>query len=245
MSLQTAITSHSFSHLAPDAVSVTIGDEAPITVDASAAYANGRLDWTTFRAATLATQNAALAAVQRPPIDGTGIGLPDEIPDWYQPIAAYGLDGRPNAWRIGALCRHNSIVWESITDWNVWEPGVTGYWRDVSSPIPAFIAAPPGYNIGDHVTKGTRVDLTGATVPRVFVSRRAANVFDPETDNSGWFEIADTILPYRWIGAEGYPLGARCTAGGNVWRATSEGAGSGSFPPNVVGTGWLDEGPMP
>ena len=53
---------------------------------------------------------------------------PDVIPDWVQPDST-------NPYMRGDKVRHNSKVWESLIDNNVWEPGAIGtesLWREVT-----------------------------------------------------------------------------------------------------------------
>ena len=45
---------------------------------------------------------------------------PTEIPDWEQPSST-------NPYMQGDKVRHNGKVWESIMDYNVFEPGVAGW----------------------------------------------------------------------------------------------------------------------
>lgn len=49
---------------------------------------------------------------------------PDAIPEWVQPEST-------NGYAKGDRVAHNGIIWVSIVDDNVWEPGVYG-WEDVS-----------------------------------------------------------------------------------------------------------------
>lgn len=52
---------------------------------------------------------------------------PAVIPDWEQPDST-------NAYSKGDKVKHNNKTWESLTDNNVWEPGVTGtetLWEEV------------------------------------------------------------------------------------------------------------------
>jgi len=51
----------------------------------------------------------------------TEIAKPGEIPEWKQPT------GAQDAYNKGDQVRHNSQVWESNIDANVWEPGVYGW----------------------------------------------------------------------------------------------------------------------
>lgn len=49
---------------------------------------------------------------------------PYEIPEWVQPSST-------NPYMMGDKVRHNGLIWISIADYNVWEPGVYG-WEEYS-----------------------------------------------------------------------------------------------------------------
>jgi hypothetical protein len=49
------------------------------------------------------------------------------IAPWVQPISA------ETAYRIGVIVLHNGKEWQNEIDYNVWEPGVTG-WKDLTAP---------------------------------------------------------------------------------------------------------------
>lgn len=52
----------------------------------------------------------------------------EEIPDWKQPV------GSTDAYNTGDKVKHNGLVWESLIDGNVWEPGAVGsenLWKQV------------------------------------------------------------------------------------------------------------------
>lgn len=54
---------------------------------------------------------------------------PGEIPEWEQPDST-------NAYKKGDKVRHNGKIYVSLTDNNVWEPGVTGtesLWQEVTA----------------------------------------------------------------------------------------------------------------
>jgi len=44
----------------------------------------------------------------------------EEIPEWEQPSST-------NPYMKGDKVRHNGSIWVSLTDYNVWEPGVYGW----------------------------------------------------------------------------------------------------------------------
>lgn len=52
----------------------------------------------------------------------------EEIPDWIQPA------GSTDAYKTGDKVKHNGLVWESLIDGNVWEPGAVGsenLWKQI------------------------------------------------------------------------------------------------------------------
>ena len=52
----------------------------------------------------------------------------EEIPDWKQPA------GSTDAYNTGDKVKHNGLVWESLIDGNVWEPGAVGsenLWKQI------------------------------------------------------------------------------------------------------------------
>ena len=52
----------------------------------------------------------------------TKIGFtPSGVPIWTQPLGAH------DAYNKGDIVMHNDKKWESVTDGNVWEPGVHGW----------------------------------------------------------------------------------------------------------------------
>lgn len=70
--------------------------------------------------------------------------------EWKQPTGAH------DAYMAGDVQTHNGKTWESTVDYNVWEPGVSG-WRETSEGggVPEFVK-PTGqhdaYNTGELVT---------------------------------------------------------------------------------------------
>lgn len=224
---------------------VRFGEEVDLSVAVGdIRTAIGNPDWLTVRERALAAENARLDAVQRPPIDGSGVGL-DDIPEWAPPPAAYGTDGKPATYGLGVLVKRSvvypGIVWRSEHPYNAWPPGESNLWRDVSSPYPAFNGAAPGMDLGIVCAHSAKLDGNGETVSRLWLNRRANNVWTPGTIDCGWIEIDDDPLPYLWIGGEGYPVDWRVTDGGFRWKALADGAGGGGWGPSVVSTGWYQE----
>lgn len=115
--------------------------------------------------ATMTDLNQTFLAAQ-----GTAPGA-----DWRQPAGAH--DAYPEGWQVN----HVGKVWESLTPFNVWEPGVSS-WREVVPPAgpPAAWVQPTGaqdaYNIGDRVTFGGQV----------YESVIDANTWSPTAYPAGW-----------------------------------------------------------
>ena len=71
--------------------------------------------------------------------------------DWTQPSSA------TDAYLVNSTVRHNGATWASLVDYNVWEPGASG-WREVTAEgeAPAEWVRPSGatdaYRAGDEVT---------------------------------------------------------------------------------------------
>ena len=70
--------------------------------------------------------------------------------EWKQPLGAH------DAYRLDAITTHDGKEWVSLVDFNVWEPGVTGWREKVTAPtIPAWVqplGAHDQYQPGDKVT---------------------------------------------------------------------------------------------
>lgn len=65
-----------------------------------------------------------LAALQEATLAAEGIAPGDP---WRQPTGAH------DAYPLGAVVRHNGLVWQSDVDANVWEPGVS-QWTQIDDP---------------------------------------------------------------------------------------------------------------
>lgn len=75
-------------------------------------------------------------------------------------------------------------TWESTTDYNVWEPGVSG-WREVVAEGYPEWRLPTGAH--DAYALGDRVEYKGAD----YESRIAANVWSPSVYPAGWKQIVN------------------------------------------------------
>ena len=112
----------------------------------------------------------------------TGVPVPENITAlraqardmWSQPQGAH------DAYMKGDQVTIDGRTWESLIDFNVWEPGTSG-WREVVSEGYAAWVQPTGahdaYQIGDRVTH------SGQT----WESTHAANVWEPSV--FGWSQV--------------------------------------------------------
>ncbi len=79
------------------------------------------------------------------------VGSPVDAPNWQQPFGA----GDPTMPMQGDWRQHKGLLWESLIDSNVYEPGVVGTWRQPLVPFPQWIQPPgagTGYPVGFGVT---------------------------------------------------------------------------------------------
>jgi hypothetical protein len=118
---------------------------------------------------------------------GPGYGHDDTFPDrfaplWVQPVTTV-LDGEPAPpYPTGSLAFHNGRIWRSVTDVNVWEPGVSG-WRPFSLNSVAEWIQPTGAH--DAYTTDDVVSHGGS----LWISTNAANVWEPGV-------VAGLWIPY-------------------------------------------------
>ena len=114
---------------------------------------------------------AKAAGVTRPAGEGEA---------WVQPTGAH------DAYREGARVAHRGKTWVAVTDWNVLEPGVSG-WREATAEGvgPAEWVQPTGAH--DAYGRGDRVLFDGA----VFESLIDGNVWSPTGYPAGWRKITD------------------------------------------------------
>lgn len=81
----------------------------------------------------------AVAATATPPEDGQA---------WVQPSGAH------DAYPVGATVTHNGSDWVSLTPFNVWEPGFSGWREEVAEGYPVWVqptGAHDAYQTGDRV----------------------------------------------------------------------------------------------
>lgn len=99
---------------------------------------------------------------------------PDGGP-WVQPT------GVQDAYRLNSEVTHNGKTWTSLTPFNVWEPGVSGWREKTSSGYPDWVqptGAHDAYGIGDRVRHNNQN----------WESTQASNVWEPGA--FGWTVIA-------------------------------------------------------
>lgn len=107
-------------------------------------------------------------------LDDLGI-MHEDGAAWTQPLGVH------DAYLLAGTVLHNGKLWESLTPYNVWEPGVSG-WREIVSGgggVPVFVqptGAHDAYSIGDEVMfEGTH-----------YVSAINGNVWSPAAHPAGW-----------------------------------------------------------
>jgi hypothetical protein len=108
---------------------------------------------------------AATLALQPPPATGAV---------WVQPTVV------GNAYAMDSLVEHNGSTWLSLTNYNVWEPGVSGWREQVTVGYPAWVqptGAHDAYGAGDRVTHNAQD----------WESSLASNVWEPGV--YGWVVI--------------------------------------------------------
>lgn len=109
----------------------------------------------------------ATEALATPPADGTA---------WVQPTGAH------DAYAKGSTVTYNGKTWESLTPFNVWAPGVSG-WREVAGVgLPAWVQPTGGH---DAYAMGARVSHNGQDWEN---TGSPANVWEPGV--FGW-----TVIP--------------------------------------------------
>ena len=109
---------------------------------------------------------AKAAGVTRPAGEGEA---------WAQPTGVH------DAYRKDATVTHGGKTWVATSDWNVWEPGVSG-WREIvpDGAGPGEWMQPSGAH--DAYMKGDRVRFEGA----IYESVIDGNVWSPSGYPAGW-----------------------------------------------------------
>ena len=98
----------------------------------------------------VATEAERLSQIQQESQEARGETVEDGEP-WTQPLGAH------DAYALGTTATHDGKTWVSLTPYNTWAPGVSG-WREVveDGDAPAEWVRPSGthdaYQLGDRVT---------------------------------------------------------------------------------------------
>lgn len=83
---------------------------------------------------------------------------------------------------LAATVTHDGKTWESLTPFNVWAPGVSGWRELVTEGYPAWVQ-PTGAH--DAYAKGARVSFEGSD----YESRIDGNVWSPTAYPAGWLKL--------------------------------------------------------
>lgn len=115
---------------------------------------------------------------------------PDGFTAWTSP----GTDAAVMPLR-GDRYAHGGKVWESLVDFNSWEPGAEGTWSawsDITVMLfpPAEDAEPVEYADGQHYTAGQQVLFNG-DVYECVNDHYAAPGWTPENAHANWQKIAE------------------------------------------------------
>lgn len=98
---------------------------------------------------------------------------------WTAPTGAH------DAYPLGATVSHGGKTWESLTPFNVWEPGVSGWREVVEDGYPEWVQ-PTGAH--DAYKTGDRVIYQG----RLYESLIDGNVWVPADYPAGWADLGPT-----------------------------------------------------
>lgn len=107
---------------------------------------------------------AAIAAVATPPLDGG---------TWVQPTGAH------DAYAEGSVVTSGGKTWISLTPYNVWAPGVSGWREQVAEGYPAWVQPTGGH---DAYAIGAKVSFEGKN----YESLIAGNSWSPTAYPAGW-----------------------------------------------------------
>lgn len=100
----------------------------------------------------------------------------ENLTAWKQP------EGAHDAKMKGSRVTVSGKTWESLIDYNVWPPGVSGWREIVAVGYPAWVQ-PTGAH--DAYAKGARVSFQGSD----YESKIAANVWSPAVYPAGWTKL--------------------------------------------------------
>jgi len=129
---------------------------------------------------TIQLVNDQVAEVLRTARASGAIDTPARDAEWVQPTGAH------DAYLKGDEVEHDDKLWVSTVDYNVWEPGVSG-WREQSSEdgTPAEWAQPTGAH--DAYQTGDLVTFEG----EVWESVIDNNTWSPTDYPQGWEKVDD------------------------------------------------------
>jgi hypothetical protein len=108
----------------------------------------------------------ATVETQAPPTSGE---------DWVQPIDVH------TSYALDSTVKHGGKTWVSLTPFNVWEPGVSGWREVVSTGYPAWVQPTGGH---DAYPRGAKVSHKGQNWEN---TGSDANVWEPGV--YGWTEV--------------------------------------------------------
>lgn len=138
----------------------------PWTAEELAAQAEAAA-WEAQQAADRAALDALAATASAAHTDGE---------PWQQPAGAH------DAYPLAATVTHDGKTWESLTPFNVWAPGVSGWRELVTVGYPAWVQ-PTGAH--DAYAKGARVSFEGSD----YESLIDGNVWSPTGYPAGWLKL--------------------------------------------------------
>lgn len=151
----------------------TVTGTRPYTADENAA-ADAAIAAQAEAAAWEAQQAADRAALDA--LATTASAAHTDGEPWQQPAGAH------DAYPLAATVTHDGKTWESLTPFNVWAPGVSGWRELVTEGYPAWVQ-PTGAH--DAYAKGARVSFEGSD----YESRIDGNVWSPTAYPAGWLKL--------------------------------------------------------
>lgn len=128
----------------------------------------------------IATEVERLARIQQESQEARGGDAHTDGEPWTQPLGAH------DAYALGTTATHDGKTWVSLTPYNTWAPGVSG-WREVveDGDAPAEWVRPSGTH--DAYQPGDRVTFEGKVYRSV---HPGANTWSPTEYPPAW-ELED------------------------------------------------------
>lgn len=176
MSIETYLRGTVMVRADDDTRTVTTYDEtgAVLSVTPYTAEQNAAADQAAAQAAREAQQAADRAALDALAAIASAAHADGE--PWQQPAGAH------DAYPLGATVTHDGKTWESLTPFNVWAPGVSGWRERVAVGYPAWVQ-PTGAH--DAYAKGARVSFEGSD----YESLIDGNTWSPTAYPAGWLKL--------------------------------------------------------